>query len=274
MATVTAARAKSKTRKAAKSDTVEHLGRFGNIARGVLYLVVGTLAANVARGSAEQADRQGAVRAIGQTTFGRVGLVLIAVGFAGYALWQLAEATIRQDDRGTASRLKAAGHALLYTFLCVTTVGFVVTRHSENTDDKDRNLTARVMEWPGGRFLVAAVGLSLIAMGVANAARALTGRYRKHLKEGEIDRRTLRWLKPFAYAGLAARTVAFSLVGTFFIQAAVTYDPSKARGLDDSLRQVAKAPFGEAMIVLVAIGLVAYGLWLFVEARYRDVLGS
>lgn len=274
MATATAERAKSKGRKAAKSDTMQRLGRLGLVARGVMYVVVGALAANVARGADEQADRQGALRTIGRTPVGRWALLALVVGFAGYAVWRLAEATFRPGDKGVPGRLRCVGHSLLYTGFAITTLSFVVTRQSENSDAREQSYTARIMEWPGGRYVVAAAGLALVGVGVANAWRALSGRYRKHLKEHEIPGKTAAWLAPVAHLGLAARTVAFSLVGAFLVQAAVTYDPKKARGLDGSLRTLAQEPWGRPAIVAVAIGLIAFGAWCFVEARYRDVLGS
>lgn len=270
----TATEAKSRGREAAENDAFQRLARLGLIARGVLYVAIGVLAVNLARGSSQQADRQGALRAIGRTDAGRWSLIVVALGFAGYALYRLAEATVRPDGKSVAGRVASGARGLLYVAFCVTTIAFVVTGHNENADEQEQDHTAHVMEWPGGRYLVAGVGLFVIGIGIASAVRLLTGRYRKHLKEEEIPRGTLRWLKPFAYAGLAARLVAFSLVGSFLVQAAVTYEPQKARGLDGALRVVARAPYGEQLIVLVAIGLIAFGLWCFVEARYRDVLGS
>lgn len=272
MATATQARAKSK--QVAESDTVEWLARLGLVARGALYLVVGTLAFKLAMGSTQQADRHGAFRALGRNAVGRWSLLLVAVGFLGYALWRFAEATVRPGDKSALSRIGSACRAVLYVAFAVTTVSFVVTKHAENSDEQERDYTARVLEWPGGRYLVAAVGLALVAVGVANAWRALSGKYRKRLKQGEIPAGTMRWLKPFAFAGLAARFVVFSLVGAFLVQAAVTYDADKARGIDGSLRTIRKLPYGDPLILLVAAGLVAFGLWCFVEARYRKVLGS
>ncbi|HVF04857.1 MAG TPA: DUF1206 domain-containing protein [Frankiaceae bacterium] len=274
MATATAARAKRKGRKAAESDTVQRLGRLGLVARGVLYAVVGGLAASVAFGADEQADKQGALRAIGSTPVGRWSLLIVVAGFVGYALWRLAEATVRPGDKGVGGRLWSAGHAVLYTGFAFTTLSFVATQHSENSDATEQNYTAQVLKWPGGRYLVAAVGLTLIGVGVGNAYRAVSGRYRKHLKEQEIPESCDWWFPIVAYAGLAARAVAFSLVGAFLVQAAVTFDPKKARGLDGSLRLVAQQWYGRPLIFAVAIGLVAYGVWSCVEARYRKILGS
>ena len=274
MTTATARRAKSKGRKAADSDTVQRLGRLGLMARGTMYAVVGALAANAARGADEQADRQGALRAIGRTPGGRWALLVVVAGFAGYALWRIAEATVRPGDKGVAGRLRSAGHAVLYIAFALTTLSFVVTKRSENTDERERGMTAQVLDWPGGRFLVAGVGLTLVGIGVANAFRVLSGRYRKHLKENEIPESCDWWMPIVAYVGYAARSVAFWLVGAFLVQAALTYDPSKARGLDGSLRTLMREPFGKPAVVAVAIGLIAFGAWCFVEARYRDVLGS
>ena len=272
--TATAERAKHKTRKAAESDSVEWLARLGLVSRGFLYVMVGVLAIRVASGSSEQADRHGALRTVGQTGVGRWLLLAVALGFAGYALWRFAEATVRPGDKSVWSRLGSAGRAVIYVVACASVLHFVITKKAENTDEKEREITAKLLDLPVGRYLVGLLGLVIVTIGLASAQRAITGRYKKHLKQSEIPAGTLRWLKPFAYLGLAARTVVFAVIGAFLVQSAVTYDPSKARGLDDSLRTLARAPYGEPMILVVAAGLIAFGLWCFVEARYRDVLGS
>ena len=274
MASATAARAKRQGRKAANSDTVQRLGRLGLCARDTLYVVVGALAANVAFGADEQADRQGALRVIGRTEVGRWSLLLVVAGFLGYAAWRLAEATFRPGDKGVPGRLRSAGQFLLYMGFAFTTLSFIATRESQNTDSKEQHITARVLAWPGGRLLVAAFGLTLVGIGFANAYRALSGRYRKHLKEHEIPENCERWFPVVAYLGLAARAVAFALVGAFLLAAAATFDPKKARGLDASLRTLSHQPYGRPLIFAVAVGLIAFGAWNFVEARYRNVLGS
>ena len=272
--TATADRAKDTGRKAAESDSVQRLARLGLMARGTLYAIVGVLAVKVANGHPDQADRHGALRAIGSTLVGRALLLVVAAGFAGYALWRIAEATVKPGRKKWPGRVASGARALVYLAACATSVQAALTTHVSNSDEKERDLTAGVLQWPAGRYLVGAAGLFVAGIGVASAQRAISGRYRKHLKEHEIPRGTLRWLKPVAYAGLTARAAAFTLVGAFLVQAAVTYDPTKARGLDDSLRTVARAPYGEQLLLLVAAGLIAFGAWCFVEARYRNVLGS
>lgn len=271
---VTSTTARRTAGKAADSDGVRRFARLGLAGRGLMYGVVAVLAAKVAFGSRAEADRQGALRTIGGNGLGRLALLAVAAGFAGYALWRLAEATVRPGDRGLPGRLASGAKGLLYVGFCVTTASFVVTGRSESSNEKGQDLTARILGWPAGRWLVAAAGAALLAAGLTNAYRAVSGRFRKHLKEHELPGNTAPWVCTVAVVGLLARAVAFSLVGAFVVEAALRYDPEKAQGLDGALRRLAEAPYGRPALLVIAAGLAAFGAWCLVEARYRDVLGS
>jgi hypothetical protein len=272
MATATAARRGAG--KAADSDGVQRIARLGLVGRGLLYVVVALLAANIARGSRAEADREGALRVIGQNGLGRLALIVVAVGFAGYALWRVLEATVRPGDKGAGGRVTSLFKAALYTGFAITTTEYVITRRSENANRKHMDIAGRVLGWPLGRWIVGAVGLALLGAGAWNVYRALSGKFRKHLKEHELGDAATAWVVAVAVFGLVARGVAFALVGFFVLQAAIGYDPEKAQGLDASLRKLAQAPYGRPLLLVVAAGLVSFGLWCFVEARYRRVLKS
>ncbi len=272
MATATAARRGAN--KASRSDGVQRLARLGLLGRGTLYVVVAVLAANIARGSRAGADREGALRVIGDSLLGRLALVVVALGFAGYAVWRVLEATVRPGEKGLAGRAAALCKAGLYTVFTITTTEYVLTHKSENANRKHMDLAAKVLDWPLGRWIVAAFGLGLLGAGLFNVYRAVSGRFRKHLKENELADEAKPWVFGLAIFGLVARGVAFALVGFFVVQAAATYDPKKAQGLDASLRSLAQAPYGRPLLLVVAAGLVSFGLWCFVEARYRKVLKS
>ena len=260
--------------KAAHSDSVKRLARLGLAGRGLLYITVAVLAANIARGSDAEADRQGALRTISSNFVGRLALVAVAAGFAGYAIWRLVEATIRPGDKGVGGRISSGAKSLLYGGFFVTTTHHVLTRDSGNSNERQQDWTARVLHWPAGRFIVIAAGLALVAAGGYNAYRAVSGKYRKHLKDEHLSENAGRWVTFVAVFGLLARGVAFALVGAFVIEAALRYEPSKSTGLDGALRRLAGAPFGGGLLLCVAAGLAAFGLWSFVEARYRRVLAS
>jgi hypothetical protein len=280
MATAAAAKdsakrgAKRGANKAASSDSVQRLARLGLAGRGLLYVVVAILAANIARGSRAAADRQGALRVIGSHGLGRLALAVVAFGFAGYALWRGLEATVRPGDKGVPGRVAAGAKAALYAAFAITTMEYVLTKHSENANRKHMGIAGRVLGWPLGRWIVAAFGVAVLVAGAWNIWRAVSGKFRKHLKEHELADEARPWVFGVAAFGLVARGVAFALVGFFVVQAATGYDPEKAQGLDASLRKLAQAPYGRPLLLVVAAGLTAFGLWSFVEARYRKVLSS
>lgn len=115
------------------------------------------------------------------------------------------------------------------------------------------------------------IGLGFLAAGLFNAYRSVTTKFRDDLKEHQIADQARPWVTPVGVVGHAARGVVFALIGVFFVRAAIRYDSKEAIGLDGSLRKLAQAPYGSWLLGLVAAGLLAYALFAFIEARYRDV---
>lgn len=263
--------------KAAESPVVQGLGRAGLAARGTLYAIVGLLALQVAAGrTTQRPDQQGALTAIAHQPLGKVLLVAAAVGFAGYAVWRLSAAFLDTEGDGTgpkgwAQRAADLGRGLLYAGFCVTALRLVAGSSGDDRT-KEADLTAAVLRAPLGRLAVAATGLAVIGAGVYNGYRASSGNYRKKFDTGDMSRRARRWLPRVAAVGLAARAVVFGLVGTFLVRAAVRYDPNEAVGVDGALQRLADAPYGPALLAVVAAGLFTFGLFSFLEARYRRLM--
>jgi hypothetical protein len=114
-----------------------------------------------------------------------------------------------------------------------------------------------------------AIGLVVIGVGVALAWRGATTKFEKKLKTEQMGQRTESIVRKVGAAGMIARGVVVGLIGVFLVESAVTFDPSKAKGLDGSLRQLAQNGWGKVLLVLVALGLLAFGVYSFFEARYR-----
>ena len=260
-------------RDAHRSDAVERLARLGLASRGVVWFVVGLLALSVLSGGDERTDRGGALKAIADKPLGEVLLVVLAVGFAGYAAWQGLSAAVghREEDgaKRVGKRLASAAHALLYAFLAVSTVRFLLTHRSGS--DPTRSTTAEVLSHAGGRFLVGAVGLAAVAVGGVLAVRALQ---RKHVKKLEHYRMPDSARGPAVHvgtAGLLGRGLVVVLIGAFLLQAAVEADADEARGLDAALQELAGRAYGTALLAVAVVGMLAYGLWSCVEAAYRRI---
>jgi len=263
-------------RQAAQSPWVERAARFGLVAQGVSFGLVAVLAIELALGKGGEAtDRQGALRAIADGSVGRVIVILLAIGFGAYALWQLAQVFLGHDveERGGEAkwgkRLSSLGKAAIYAALCWGAVE--ILSGGSGGSGGEREATKGILGWPAGRLLVGAIAIAIFAAALWNVYRALSGRYEKQLKTGEMGGRELRWTKRVAVVGLLSRAVVFGIVAWFFLKAATDYDASEARGLDGALSKVAHQPYGEVLLAVVAVGLFAFGVFCLIQARYREV---
>lgn len=263
------------THELAQSPWVERLGRLGLVAKGVLYGIVGVLALAIPLGiGGKTTDREGALRTVASVPLGEVLLFALATGFAGYAIWRFAQAFLDRDDEGNglkavAKRVGYLGRGLLYAgsaFIALAIVGGLGSGGSN-----EREETAMVLDWPLGRWLVGAIGAAFLVAGAYNLYRSLTGKFRKHLREEEMCGTERGWTVLVGVVGHAARAVVFGLIGLFLTRAAWQYDPREAIGVDGALRKVAAQPYGGALLAAVALGLIAYGLYCLVQARYREV---
>lgn len=262
-------------RRASSSTLFQVLARAGIVARGLMYLLVGYLAVRIAFGQGgTSADRQGALRTVAQDTGGTVVLWLLAVGFAGLAMWHFTEAVKGQagpDGRTVGKRLAALARGVFYAAVCSSTVTFVVGSGGPGSSDKkSQDLTGTAMhEVPGGRWLVLLVGLGFVAGGIGLAANALRRDFEKQLKTWQMSARTRAAVEALGMVGRSTRALVFAAAGAFLVYAAVTFDPGKAKGVDGTLRQFARTAAGPWLLVLVALGLVVVGLYSFCEARWR-----
>lgn len=267
---------------AACSTWLEKLARAGLVARGLLYVVVAILATQVATGNiAARPDKQGALQAVVHQPFGRILVLLLAAGFAGYAAWRIVEAAAGpagQPDAGSAkNKVKRVGYFLragMYTFFFGSAVKLFLWSNSAVTKEgAEADWTARVLTWPGGTWLVQAAGLVAIGAGLYIGWRGVAGKFRKRLKSLEMRDAMRRLVRVVGTVGMVSRMLIAIMIGVFLITAARLHDANQAVGIDGALRRLATRAYGPALLIAVAIGLAAYGLYSFAEARYRRVGG-
>jgi hypothetical protein len=258
------------------------LARIGLVAKGVSFGIVGVLAFKLALGEGGKAtSREGALATIADESFGKVLLALLAFGFAAYAIWRFVQAFAeREDDEGEAKgqakkwgkRVGYVGRGLIYGALAVATVKLLANSGgAESQNERARKSTAAVLDWPAGRWLVGLVGLAIIGAGLWNLYRGLTRKFEERWRSGEMSATERRWSGHIGMAGHLARAVVFCLIGLFITKAAVEYDPKEAIGLDGALQKLANTDYGPYLLGLTAVGLICYGVYCLVDARYRDV---
>jgi Domain of Unknown Function (DUF1206) len=242
-----------------------------------MYALVGLLALKVALlGRGHTPDRESALKAVADEQFGRVLLSAIAIGIAGYALWQLARAVLGGnleggEDENVFKRIGYAARGVFYGALFVSALLIVFGADEGGNQREEDRATAYVLDLPGGPFLVGGVGLAFIGAGLFNLYRGVTRNFREKLKLRKMSEAEDKLYTVIGVVGFAARGVVFSLIGVFLIRAAYQYDPEEAVGIDGALSELAQASYGPFLLGLVAAGLFAFGLYSFVEARYREV---
>jgi hypothetical protein len=252
------------------------LARVGYAAKGVVYLVIGSLATFAATGNGGGAtDARGALQVIGDGGLGRMGLGVIGAGLLGYTLWAVIAAVTDADRRGRdvkgiALRIAQGGRGLMYGGLGIEALRLMATARRSN-GSATRHWTGVLMDAPFGRWLVAALGAAVAAYALSQFWRAARKDLRKRLHLGEAGKTAARWVLRLARFGIAARGIVFLVIGWFLVRAAWNHDPQRAGGIADSLVTLSTQPYGPIVLGIVALGLMAYGLWQLANARYRDM---
>jgi hypothetical protein len=253
----------------AHSDVFDVLARAGFVARGVVYVIVGILAIQVALGTTSTSPTQkGALQTIAHQPFGHGLLVLTAIGLGGYALWRLFHALVGHGpDRSdsTFDRVAAGASGIVYAGTCALAVEILAGSGSQSGS------AAGVLGWSGGTWLVGIAGAVLLGVAGYQAYRGLTSDFLKDSKTEEMSATVRKWVELLGSVGHLARALAFGLVGVFLIKVAAEFDPRKAVGLDGELAKLAGTSYGPFLIGLVAAGLIAFGIYSLSDARYRRI---
>jgi hypothetical protein len=270
------AQARSAGHSAEHSTAFEALARIGFVARGVIYATIGLLAIQVAMHSSNKAtDQRGAMETIQKQPLGEWLLVAVAIGLGGYSLWRFVQAYVGQGpegggDRSTMGRIIATSSGLAYAAMSALAVSILLGASSQSSSNPHKS-TAGVLGWPGGQWLVGAVGGIFIAVALYQGYKGVSKKFLEEDKTDEMGAATKRWFTGLGVIGHLARMVAFGLIGIFVLKAAIEYAPSKAVGLDGALAKIAHQSYGPFLLGVVAAGLVAFGLYSIADARYRRI---
>ncbi|MFE5111202.1 DUF1206 domain-containing protein [Streptomyces sp. NPDC056663] len=275
------ARGRVHAQRAANSTAVSAAARAGFVARGVIYVLIGVLSLRIALsdGGGKQADRGGAIAEIAEKPFGTVLLWLLGTALAGMAVWRLSEAAFGQagpDGRKAGKRAMAAGRFVFYGFVSYSVLSYAAgdkgSGSGSGSSDRDsQDVTAKALDWPGGQWIVAVAGIAVAAAGIWIAARAIMQKFHKHLKMFEMSEKARKVIDFLGMFGGAARGIVFAVAGVFAVAAAVQHQPGKAKGMDDTLRSFTETPAGPWLLVLIAAGLAAFGVFSWANARWRKV---
>jgi Domain of Unknown Function (DUF1206) len=257
------------------SPWVAGLARLGYGAKALLYATIGLLAARAAFGTGGRVtDTPGALRTVEGFSFGRPFLILIALGFFGYAAWRLVEALADPERRGSDPkallvRASLAVRGLAHGILGVTALRLATGRDHARGGNQAQEWTARGLELPAGDLLVGLAALAIVGYGGYQLYRAWASKLSRQLRLSGMSAPLQAWIVGVSRFGIAARGVVFCLIGVLIGRSVLRHDPAEAGGVRESLR--ALAAIGRWPFATVAIGLTAYGVYELVNARYRQI---
>jgi hypothetical protein len=252
-------------------DERQAAGRLGLLGHGTYYLLLTLLTGRLllGNGAGQETGPRGAIATVARQPFGQVLLAGLTLAFLAYAGVRWVNA-VREDE--LRDRLMNGLRAIVWTALTLLAGRALVsglTGGGSGGGTSGTSITRRVLEAPGGTWIVVAVGLFLAGVAAYQFREATDDTVVDELRELGLDeRRAARWLGRAGYLG---RALAYGLVALFVIQAALTRDPSAGRGLDGALQQAQSSSWGPFLLGAVTIGFAAFGLFRLVEARFaRD----
>jgi Domain of Unknown Function (DUF1206) len=237
----------------------------GLVSYGLVYLVLAWLTLQIALGGRGDASPEGALQQLTRQPLGTVLLWVMAIGLFACVVWQVMEATIGREESGRDGRMRrrltSAGRAAVYLALGLLAVG-IAMGGGGGSGNSEQTLADRLMALPFGRFLVGAVGVAVIAVGIRKIVKGVKQKFVEDLDSGVGP-----GIRRLGTVGYCANGVALAIVGGLFGYAALTYDPEKAGGLDAALDTIRSQPFGTALLVVMALGFASFGVYCFFWAR-------
>ena len=269
-----------------ESDTarwIERLARVGFVAKGLLYATVGVLASCAGLGhGGETTDSRGALATLHTMPFGDVLLFGMAIGLAGYGVWRLVEGIADPDRRGNdakgiALRISFVLRGLIHLLLAwsAARIASLMPRSwsigpgPEGGSDQATHFTRMAFVMPAGRWIVLAAGLGIAAFGAYQVYRAFVAKLSRDVSKGEVEREVGGWIIVVSRFGIAARGLVFMALGGLAALAAWRSDASGTGGVERGLDVFAW--LGPWPLVGIGLGLVAYGVYQLLSARYRRI---
>lgn len=260
-------------RRGVQSRWGEAFGRFGYVTRGIVYLAMGVLVLQLGSGArGESADPLGSLRTIAAEGLGRFQITIVAAGLWAFALWRVVQAVVDSDRAGKsasgiAKRVVLGLTGLLYVPLALAAVRLLVDGpHGGPADQARKGL---LLAWQWGPYAVVAIAVVLFAVAVGELVVAVSGSFAREMDLSSLPPFGQTLVEASGRIGFIAHASVFALVGVFLTSAALNRNPAESRGIDGALAELTTHRYGSMSVIAIGVGLLVFGLFSFLMARYR-----
>ena len=254
--------------------------RAGYSAKTVMYVMLGAfiLTSVFTVLSREKASQSHVFLTLKQQPLGQIFLSVLVLGLACYAFWRWLQIFITDkahDDSMLVHVINKLFFFISGAFYFLAAYAGAKTllevKSSSTSRDSGKKVSEFLMQYEWGLLLVATIGLCIIIFAIVQFKHAYTADFLKKFSLSSLSHRVSKSVKVTGRLGYTARGVVYSLVGSFFILAALLSNPSQAGGLQKALETLMKQPFGPYLIAAVGAGFIMFGLYCALEAKYRKV---
>jgi len=270
----------SAVKRAAENPFLALLERLGYVVRGALYGVMGLLALGVALGivGGQTTDLSGSLVFLTSNPFGKLILVVAAIGLAAYSLWGFIRAIYDPLHRGRGASGYAARLGFVMSAVSYAAIVFLAIQLLAGSGGAAGNSTqktvAAILVHPGGGWLTLIIGLIAIVVGLGQFLEAYRATFKEDLKGAEMTSSEKVNAVRLGRFGMFARGVTFVVLGWFVVQAGIHHDPAQAQSFGGAFAFLLAQPFGRIILGIVALGFVALGLHSFACARWIRLMRS
>lgn len=262
------------------SPWVEKLARIGYYCKGIVYTIVGVIAFRAAFDmTSSSPDSDSALRTILMQPFGKVLLGLVGLGLFGYVLWRFVQAATDPENRGTdakgiAYRIFYVVSGLIYASLAIQALRMAFGSSGGSGGQSASQQASGIMANEWGVWLIGLAGVLIAGYGIQQLIKAWESDISSKFQLSQVSPGWRKWVVRLSRLGMASRGVVFVIIGWFFLKSAWQHDASEATGLSGALQAIENTAYGPWLAGLVALGLIAYGVFTFLKGRYRRIDAS
>ncbi|WP_449371839.1 DUF1206 domain-containing protein [Arthrobacter psychrolactophilus] len=254
-------------RRAGNSRALTTIARIGFAASGLMHLLMGYLAIRIANHQGGESDQSGAFAQMAKLPGGTILVWVTVVGLTALALWLLLQAALgigSASKKRWARSLVSFGKSVAYFTLASTALSMALRQPTDSATSA-RQASRTILSLPGGQLMLIVAGIIAAGIGGYLVVKGVRRKFHEDIEVPTGHAKTA--IEVLGIAGYVAKGIAIVTLGILLIVAAIQVDPQDASGLDGALKALVALPFGEAILLVIGCGLMAYGLYSFARAR-------